>query len=205
MPTLIMRWLASRGTLSGEFNQTMLFQAPPRAEHGDDVLLLQALLDRHAMLPLRAADSPQGQSGTYSLLPAGTVRAADCVTVVDEFSDAAFAAALGCLDPGRGAMVHAVWAAPARQLLLIVHHLAVDAVSWTSSAPTSQRAGGSSRRAGRSPWKAAAPRSDAGPRRWRPARQPARDQGRDRAGGSHGRPRRLDLVQLFASGAIRRS
>ncbi|MGX1955919.1 amino acid adenylation domain-containing protein [Streptomyces anulatus] len=130
MPTPIMRWLASRGTPSGEFNQTMLFQAPPRAEHGDVVLLLQALLDRHAMLRLRAADSTQGQSGTYSLPPAGTVRAADCVTVVDEFSDAAFAAALGCLDPDRGAMVHAVWAAPARQLLLIVHHLAVDAVSW---------------------------------------------------------------------------
>ncbi|MFD5683452.1 non-ribosomal peptide synthetase [Streptomyces bacillaris] len=130
VPTPIMRWLDSRGVPSDEFNQTMLFQAPSGAEHSDVVLLLQALLDRHAMLRLRVAGTPRGQSGTYSVQPAGAVRAADCVTVVDEFSDAAFTTALGCLDPGRGAVVHAVWAAPARQLLLIVHHLAVDAVSW---------------------------------------------------------------------------
>ncbi|WP_249926171.1 condensation domain-containing protein, partial [Streptomyces aureocirculatus] len=92
--------------------------------------LLQALLDRHAMLRLRIGDTADGASWQPVVPPPGTVDAASCVTVVDEFTDASFTAALRQLDPHGGTMVHAVWAAPTKQLMLVVHHLAVDAVSW---------------------------------------------------------------------------
>nr|UUG66814.1 Lyd4 [Streptomyces sp.] len=129
--TPIIRWLDSLTAPVGAFNQTMLFQAPAQAEERDVVALLQALLDRHAMLRLRVEDDTSSGAAWHPVIPpVGSVDAADCVTVVDAFTDAAFTAALRQLDPGRGHMVRALWAAPAKRLLLVVHHLAVDAVSW---------------------------------------------------------------------------
>ncbi|NDZ85715.1 amino acid adenylation domain-containing protein, partial [Streptomyces sp. SID10115] len=128
--TPIIRWLGSLAAPTDQFNQTMLFQAPARAEHRDVVALLQALLDRHAMLRLRMDDTPPGEPANLTIPPAGSVDAADHVAVVEELTDDAFTAAVRGLDPRRGVMVRAVWAAPVRQLLLVVHHLAVDAVSW---------------------------------------------------------------------------
>lgn len=49
---------------------------------------------------------------------------------VDALSDEAIVAARLSLNPADGAMLSAVWAASTRQLVLIVHHLAVDGVSW---------------------------------------------------------------------------
>ncbi|MFE1774099.1 amino acid adenylation domain-containing protein [Streptomyces sp. NPDC059008] len=128
--TPIIRWLDSLRAPIDEFNQTMLFQAPPQTEHSDVVALVQALLDRHAMLRLKVGDTPPGEPWNPTVPPAGSVDAARCVTVVDEFTDQSFTAALRQLDPRGGAMVRAVWAAPAKRLMLVVHHLAVDVVSW---------------------------------------------------------------------------
>ncbi|MEU6127138.1 amino acid adenylation domain-containing protein, partial [Streptomyces sp. NPDC047123] len=128
--TPIIRWLASRTVPTSEFNQTMLFQAPARTEPQEVIALLQALFDRHAMLRSRAADTAQGEPADLLVRPPGSVDAADHITVVDAFDEASFTRALRRLDPRRGAMAHAVWAAPTCQLLLVVHHLAVDAVSW---------------------------------------------------------------------------
>ncbi|EUA24442.1 phosphopantetheine attachment site family protein [Mycobacterium xenopi 3993] len=58
-PTPIMRWLASVDGPVAQFNQTMLLQAR-RATEDDVVLLLQALLDRHAMLRARVDDDGAG-------------------------------------------------------------------------------------------------------------------------------------------------
>src|SRR6202008_4390040 len=43
-----------------QFNQTMVVQAPAGVTEADVVVLLQALLDRHAMLRLRADDDGAG-------------------------------------------------------------------------------------------------------------------------------------------------
>ncbi|WP_141214992.1 MULTISPECIES: non-ribosomal peptide synthetase, partial [unclassified Rhodococcus (in: high G+C Gram-positive bacteria)] len=128
--TPIMRWLASLTAPTDEFNQTMLFQGPQQAKYSDVVLLLQALVDRHAMLRLQVDNAPTEDADNCIVLPTGSISAADCVTPVVDFSDTTFANALSRLDPRRGAMVHGLWAERTRQLLLIVHHLAVDAVSW---------------------------------------------------------------------------
>ena len=54
--TPIMRWLREVESVGGpidQFNQTMLVQAPAGVAEADVVMVLQALLDRHAMLRLR--------------------------------------------------------------------------------------------------------------------------------------------------------
>ncbi|WP_139808109.1 hypothetical protein, partial [Mycobacterium avium] len=49
---------------------------------------------------------------------------------VDTLSDAVLIAARSRLNPGAGVMVSAVWASETSQLALIIHHVAVDGVSW---------------------------------------------------------------------------
>ncbi|MGA9494112.1 MAG: amino acid adenylation domain-containing protein, partial [Mycobacterium sp.] len=58
--TPIMRWLASVEGPVEHFNQTTVVQGPAGATEADVVVLLQALLDRHAMLRLRADDDGAG-------------------------------------------------------------------------------------------------------------------------------------------------
>jgi non-ribosomal peptide synthase protein (TIGR01720 family) len=93
------------------------------------VALLQALLDHHAMLRLRVDDD--GAGGWSLTVPeAGSVDARGCLHTVDVLSDAALIEAGLRLNPAAGAMLSAVWVASAGQLVSIVHHLAVDGVSW---------------------------------------------------------------------------
>ena len=93
------------------------------------MLVLQALLDRHPMLRLRVGDDDAG-GWSLQVPTAGSVHADECVQSVDVLSDEALAAARSRLDPSAGVMVSALWVTSTSQLVLIVHHLAVDGVSW---------------------------------------------------------------------------
>ena len=127
--TPIMRWLHSMDGPVEQFNQTMVVQAPAGVSEADVVVVLQALLDRHAMLRLRVEDD--GAGGWSLQVPeAGSVDARDCLHAVDALTDAAVVAARSRLNPAAGAMLSALWVASTGQLVLIVHHLAVDGVSW---------------------------------------------------------------------------
>ena len=53
-----------------------------------------------------------------------------CLQSVDVLSDAALVRARSRLNPAAGMMLSALWVADSGQLVLIVHHLAVDGVSW---------------------------------------------------------------------------
>jgi non-ribosomal peptide synthase protein (TIGR01720 family) len=91
--------------------------------------VLQALLDRHAMLRLRVDDD--GAAGWSLQIPeAGAVDAGKCLHTVDVLSDDALVGARSRLDPAAGVMLSALWVASAGQLVVIVHHLAIDGVSW---------------------------------------------------------------------------
>ena len=127
--TPIMRWLQSTGGPVEQFNQTAVVQAPAGVTEADVLALLQALLDRHAMLRLRAEDDG---AGVWSLLvpEAGSVDARDCLRTVDVLSDEAVIEARSRLNPGAGVMLSVLWVAPTGQLVAMVHHLAVDGVSW---------------------------------------------------------------------------
>ncbi|KUH75816.1 non-ribosomal peptide synthetase [Mycolicibacterium novocastrense] len=126
--TPIMRWLREIDGPTEEFNQTLVVQAPAGVGEADVEVVLQALLDRHATLRLRAED---GGDGWSLVVPEpGAVQARDLVQVVDALSDEALMAARSRLNPGAGVMLSAVWMPDAAQLALVIHHLAVDGVSW---------------------------------------------------------------------------
>ncbi|WP_439117402.1 amino acid adenylation domain-containing protein [Mycobacterium marseillense] len=127
--TPIMRWLHDIDGPVDQFNQTMLVQAPVGAGEADAVAVLQALLDRHAMLRLRIDDDGAG-GWSLSVPDAGSVEAAGCVRAVDVLSEGALVDARSRLNPGAGAMLSALWVSTTGQLVLMIHHLAVDGVSW---------------------------------------------------------------------------
>ncbi|MEB4212378.1 non-ribosomal peptide synthetase, partial [Mycobacterium sp. 94-17] len=126
--TPIMRWLNAFEGPTDQFNQTMVVQAPAGVSESDVVVVLQALLDRHAMLRARVVDGPEGWSLTVP--EASAVDAGGCVQAVEVLSEAAVVAARSGLNPAAGAMVRVVWARTTGELALIIHHLAVDGVSW---------------------------------------------------------------------------
>ncbi|MDT5223576.1 MAG: hypothetical protein QOG19_983, partial [Mycobacterium sp.] len=131
VPTPIIRWLHGVGRTGGpvdEFNQTVILQAPAGVTHTDVVAVLQALLDRHAMLRLRADNGADDWS--LEVPEPGSVDAGGCLQSVDALSDEALVAARSRLDPAAGVMLSALWVAASGQLAVLVHHLAIDAVSW---------------------------------------------------------------------------
>ncbi|MBZ4619633.1 non-ribosomal peptide synthetase [Mycobacterium avium] len=128
-PTPIMRWLQDIDGPIDEFNQTMVLAAPAGVGVDDVAVVLQALLDRHPMLRLRVQDDGAG-GWSLEAPEVGSVRAADCLRAVDSLSDAALVEARSRLNLSDGVMLSAVWASETSQLALIIHHLAVDGVSW---------------------------------------------------------------------------
>ena len=58
--TPIMRWLHTVDGPVDQFNQTVVVQTPAAVTDADVVVVLQALLDRHAMLRLRVDDDGAG-------------------------------------------------------------------------------------------------------------------------------------------------
>jgi hypothetical protein len=112
-----------------QFNQTVVVSAPAGVSEADVVVLVQALLDRHAMLRARVVDDGAG-GWSLSVPPAGSVDARHCVHSVQVICDEALIEARSRLNPSAGVMLSALWVLDAGQVVLIVHHLAVDGVSW---------------------------------------------------------------------------
>ncbi|MCX5335939.1 non-ribosomal peptide synthetase [Streptomyces sp. NBC_00140] len=143
--TPIMRWLLERGGPIGRFSQSVLLTVPAGADLPRLTQALQAVLDHHDMLRSRLTPTPE-----LDVSPVGGVSAADLLdrrdvrgmSGTDDLHAcvaAEFDRVVGLLDPAAGAMVRAVWfdAGPdlTGRLLLTVHHLAVDGVSWRILVP----------------------------------------------------------------------
>ncbi|MFJ9737029.1 amino acid adenylation domain-containing protein [Streptomyces sp. NPDC101166] len=133
--TPVMRWLLDGPGPIGRFSQSMTLTLPVGADDARLARALQTVLDRHAALRMRVAEGPDGRPALVIGEP-GSVAAAEVLRRADEPFDArtAGAAAAAELDPARGVLVRAVrWDGRDGQpdrLLLCVHHLAVDGVSW---------------------------------------------------------------------------
>jgi len=127
--TPIIRWLRDVQGPVDQFNQTLVVAAPAAVTEGDVVVVLQALMDRHPMLRLRVDDDGAGGWSLHVPEP-GSVSAEGCLSTAEVLSDAALVQARSRLNPDAGVMLSAVWVPVTAQLALIIHHLAVDGVSW---------------------------------------------------------------------------
>ncbi|WP_051944337.1 non-ribosomal peptide synthetase [Streptacidiphilus rugosus] len=146
--TPIMRALRDRGGSSRGFTQSTLVRVPAGLDVESLRAAVQAVVDRHDTLRLRLTVSAAGD-WTLTTGPRGAVSAERLLRRVDVSEAAVTAAdpdglraavaveaarAQGELDPEQGELLRAVWfdagAEASGRLLLTVHHLAVDAVSW---------------------------------------------------------------------------
>ncbi|MFF5983014.1 amino acid adenylation domain-containing protein [Streptomyces olindensis] len=143
-----MRRLVTRGGRYAQYHQSVTLTLPPTTrEHL--AVALGAVLERHESLRMRVADAdgftvtPVGAGGPAALAESLLTRVAvpgdaggeELTALVAEHT----AAARDSLDPAAGRMLRAVWfdrgAGRAGRLLLVVHHLAVDGVSWRIIVP----------------------------------------------------------------------
>ncbi|MFD2415742.1 amino acid adenylation domain-containing protein [Amycolatopsis pigmentata] len=140
-PTPIIAWLAELGGPFDGYNQSVAVQVPKGARLDELRSALQAVLDRHGSLRWRLTVSPDGR---WKLADSGQTSAEDVLSRVDVggLADDQLAAVVTAegeaarlrLRPADGVMCQAVWFDFGRhragRLLLVLHHLAVDAVSW---------------------------------------------------------------------------
>ncbi|MGW2327495.1 amino acid adenylation domain-containing protein [Streptomyces sp. NPDC001700] len=137
-PTPVMHWLRERGGPVTGFAQSMALRTPAALDLPRLRTLLDGLLDRHDMLRLRlcARDSSwelRTEPGGQIELVRHDASGLDPQALEDAVREHA-ARAGERLDPAEGRVVHAEWfdagADRPGTLVLTVHHLAVDGVSW---------------------------------------------------------------------------
>ncbi|HWM07337.1 MAG TPA: amino acid adenylation domain-containing protein [Actinophytocola sp.] len=145
----IVHWLSELGGPVGQFNQAMPVDLPAGLDEAKIAGVLQAMLDHHDALRLRLRRLADIDEWTMEIPAPGAVEAAGCLHRVDVAGLGAdelagvtateHAAAQARLDPEAGQLVRAVWldagADRPGRLLLVIHHLAVDAVSWRILVP----------------------------------------------------------------------
>jgi amino acid adenylation domain-containing protein/non-ribosomal peptide synthase protein (TIGR01720 family) len=121
--------LCERGGPIGSFSQSVLLVTPADADEKRLTSALQTLVDHHDVLRMRL----RADDRTAEIPPPGSVDAGALLERVA--ATGAVSVPAPPLDPQSGRLLHAVWfdAGPGRpgRLLLTVHHLAVDGVSWT--------------------------------------------------------------------------
>ncbi|OMC16197.1 non-ribosomal peptide synthetase [Mycobacterium sp. SP-6446] len=135
VPAPIVSWMYEYGNFR-RFSQMLIIALPPGIGAENLEAVLQTLLDRHDMLRARL----DVVDGCYRLVsrPPGSVQAQEILTRVSGPAHQTLAsharAVIDSIDPFNGAMVRALWCdVPGPEtgcMLLVVHHLATDAVSW---------------------------------------------------------------------------
>ncbi|WP_329618540.1 non-ribosomal peptide synthetase [Streptomyces sp. S465] len=142
--TPIIHWFSEHGGPVEQFNQAMPAPVPAGLDTERVQRVLQTFLDHHDALRLRLGRLEDIGEWTLEVAPRGAVRAEDCLRRVDTAGLAPdalaaltaqeFQAAQAGLAPDEGRMVRAVWfdagADRPGRLLLVIHHLSIDGVSW---------------------------------------------------------------------------
>ncbi|MEU3936398.1 amino acid adenylation domain-containing protein [Streptomyces sp. NPDC029044] len=121
---IILRQRELGGSLT-RFAQARTLQAPEGTGYADAVRAANAVVAAHPTLRLRL----RTEHGVWNLR---TEPARDVTVVRPDTTDATAVAdeAAGQLDPESGEMIAVAWLEASRTLVVTVHHLAVDAVSW---------------------------------------------------------------------------
>ncbi|GAA4024776.1 hypothetical protein GCM10022247_56500 [Allokutzneria multivorans] len=137
-PVPIMEWMRELGDPFEGYNQSVTVRTPKTATFDDLTKALRAVVDHHGALRMRL--STKDDRWSFTIAEPGNVPLArvDVAGLTDE-EFAAVAqeegeAARLRLAPTEGVLLQAVWfdfgPDTAGRLLLVVHHLAVDGVSW---------------------------------------------------------------------------
>ncbi len=122
------RWNAPAATID-QFNQTMVVQAPDGVTEADVACCCRPCWTGTPCCD--CASTPTTDGGWSLTVPdVASVDARACMHTVQVLSDDAVIAATSRLNPAAGVMLSALWVAPARTAGLVLHHFAVDAVSW---------------------------------------------------------------------------
>ncbi|MEU6646209.1 amino acid adenylation domain-containing protein, partial [Saccharomonospora sp. NPDC046836] len=135
------RLVFEHGGGMNRFAMAMTLELPTGIDAGGLAATLDAVLDRHDLLRARLV---HGDEFSLVARPVGAVRAADLIRRVPcdgrwdtpsslEAAKVELDEAAGRLDPAAGRMAGFVWFAAesgAGRLLVVLHHLVVDGVSW---------------------------------------------------------------------------
>ncbi|MFC7446956.1 amino acid adenylation domain-containing protein [Rhodococcus daqingensis] len=136
------RWMLERGRFD-RLSQAVLLTLPESMVEAHLRAALQEVLDHHDALRSQLRRDANAE-WVFEVREIGNVRAEDILTSVavaaapgtpefDAVVDATLEAAADRLDPSAGVMVQAVWMraeSGTGRLLLVIHHLAIDGVSW---------------------------------------------------------------------------
>nr|CEL13319.1 Siderophore biosynthesis non-ribosomal peptide synthetase modules [Kibdelosporangium sp. MJ126-NF4] len=141
-PTPAVARLAGLGGTMDGFAKAVLLRVPPDLGEGVLVDATRALLDRHDVLRMKV-EAGEGDAWELDIPPRGTVAAEQLVSRLDvrgldESQRRAVAARQAAaarkeLNPRTGQMCRMVWldaGAEPSGLLVVLHHLVVDGVSW---------------------------------------------------------------------------
>ncbi|MEV6139125.1 amino acid adenylation domain-containing protein [Nocardia sp. NPDC051990] len=139
--TPIVEWLRERGGGTEGFCQVMMVSTPPGLRLAEANSLLRALIDHHDVLRMRIVGDTEGWSlavRSVESVPVAGIERIDCsdksVDQTEQLIADRYASAGHGLGPASDSMVRAVWfdAGPERAgtVVLAIHHLAVDGVSW---------------------------------------------------------------------------
>ncbi|USQ86440.1 amino acid adenylation domain-containing protein [Streptomyces phaeoluteigriseus] len=142
----VARHVLESGGGTNRFAMAMALELPADIDASGLTATLDAVLDRHDLLRARLV---RGDEPSLVVRPPGTVRAADLIRRVPcdgrweepsslEAAKAELDEAAGRLDPEAGTMADFVWFAAESdegepgegRLLVVLHHLVVDGVSW---------------------------------------------------------------------------
>ncbi|MFG2997413.1 amino acid adenylation domain-containing protein [Streptomyces sp. NPDC048340] len=126
----IVRWLGETTDAIDGFVQSVVLNTPVDLTADALGAILTALVARHDMLRAKLV---RGDRWSFDV-PAADRTVADRAVAAwqesDRPLDECVALAADGLDPDEGVMLRAVWRRGARQLVVAVHHVVVDGVSW---------------------------------------------------------------------------
>ncbi|WP_328973724.1 non-ribosomal peptide synthetase [Streptomyces sp. NBC_00239] len=137
----VARHVFEHGGGTNRFAMSIVLELPAVIDENGLAATLDAVLDRHDLL---RAQLVRGDEDSLVVRPQGAVRAADLIRRIScdgrwdepsalQAAQAELEDAVGRLDPEAGTMADFVWFAPesgAGRLLVVLHHLVVDGVSW---------------------------------------------------------------------------
>ncbi|WP_328564418.1 non-ribosomal peptide synthetase [Streptomyces coelicoflavus] len=125
----VVQWLGETTEAVDGFVQSVVLNTPAGLTAGALDAVLAAVVRRHPMLRARLV---RGERWGFDIPEADTdgVPAADLWQVSDRSLEACVDLATEQLDPAGGAMLRAVWRRETRHLVVVVHHVVIDGVSW---------------------------------------------------------------------------